>query len=84
MEQKRGFFGQLFDFSFTEFITTKAIKVLYGLAIFGAHLDRFNLLTARTLPSRALIPVELSHFSASRKFNSLICRGHGHRERTLG
>lgn len=36
MERKRGFFGQLFDFSFTEFITTKAIKVLYGLAIFFA------------------------------------------------
>jgi len=36
MEQKRGFFGQLFDFSFTEFITTKIIKVLYGLAIFFA------------------------------------------------
>lgn len=36
MEQERGFFGQLFDFSFTEFITTKAIKVLYGLAIFFA------------------------------------------------
>ena len=36
MEQKRGFFGQLMDFSFTEFITTKIIKVLYGLSIFIA------------------------------------------------
>lgn len=36
MEQTRGFFGQLFDFSFTAFITTKIIKVLYGLAIFFA------------------------------------------------
>jgi len=34
MEQERGFFGQLFDFSFTEFITTKIIRVLYGLIIF--------------------------------------------------
>lgn len=36
MAQIRGFFGQLLDFSFTEFITTKIIKVLYGLAIFIA------------------------------------------------
>lgn len=36
MEQKRGFFSQLFDFSFTQFITTRIIKVLYGLAIFFA------------------------------------------------
>ncbi len=34
MEQKSGFFGQLFDFSFTEFVTTRIIKVLFGLAIF--------------------------------------------------
>ena len=36
MQKKGGFFGQLFDFSFTEFITTRIIKVLYGLAIFLA------------------------------------------------
>ena len=36
MEQKRGFLGQLFDFSFAEFITTKIIRVLYALAIFMA------------------------------------------------
>ena len=36
MERKRGFFAQLFDFSFTEFLTTKIIKVLYGLIIFFA------------------------------------------------
>ena len=34
MEQERGFFGQLVDFSFTEFVTTKIIKVLFGLSIF--------------------------------------------------
>jgi uncharacterized membrane protein len=34
MEQERGFFGQLVDFSFTEFVTTRIIKVLFGLVIF--------------------------------------------------
>ena len=36
MEQRRQFFSQLFDFSFTEFVTTRIIKVLYVLAIFFA------------------------------------------------
>lgn len=31
-----GFFKALFDFSFTEFITSKIIKLLYGLTIFIA------------------------------------------------
>ena len=31
---ERGFLGALFDFSFTTFITTKIIKVVYGVAIF--------------------------------------------------
>jgi len=38
MEQKKGFFASLFDFSFSEFITTRIIKVLYGLGIMGAIL----------------------------------------------
>jgi uncharacterized membrane protein YedE/YeeE len=29
----KGFFGALFDFSFSEFITTKIIKVLYGIGM---------------------------------------------------
>ena len=33
MVQKKGFLGQLMDFSFSEFITTRIIKVLYGLCI---------------------------------------------------
>jgi len=33
MEQGAGFFASLFDFSFTEFITTKLIKFLYGLGM---------------------------------------------------
>ena len=36
MEVKLGFFRTLFDFSFSEFVTTKIIKILYGLAILGA------------------------------------------------
>jgi len=38
MEPAKGFLGALFDFSFTEFITPKLIKVLYGLSIAGAGL----------------------------------------------
>jgi hypothetical protein len=30
---KKGFFASLFDFSFTKFITTKIIKLLYGLGV---------------------------------------------------
>ena len=31
--ESRGFFGALFDFSFTSFVTTKIIKVLYALIL---------------------------------------------------
>lgn len=34
--QEKGFFELLFDLSFSEFVTTKIIKVLYVLAIIGA------------------------------------------------
>lgn len=30
---EKGFFAALFDFSFTEFITPKIVKVLYGIAV---------------------------------------------------
>lgn len=33
MRDPRGFVGALFDFSFTEFVTTKVLRVLYGVAI---------------------------------------------------
>jgi hypothetical protein len=35
MEQK-GFLGALFDFSFDHFITTRLVRLLYGLLILGA------------------------------------------------
>lgn len=38
MEQPSNFFKTLFDFSFTEFVTTKIIKILYGIGIFIAAL----------------------------------------------
>ena len=38
MAQPKGFFSRLFDFSFTEFITTELIKLLYGLAMVFAGL----------------------------------------------
>jgi hypothetical protein len=34
MENAKSFLGALFDFSFTEFVTTRIIKVLFGIAIF--------------------------------------------------
>jgi uncharacterized membrane protein (DUF485 family) len=36
MEKPKGFFGSLFDLSFTSFVTSKLVKVLYVLAIVGA------------------------------------------------
>lgn len=36
MEEPKGFFTTLFDFSFSEFITTQIIKILYGIGIFAA------------------------------------------------
>jgi uncharacterized membrane protein len=36
MDQGKGFFGELFDFSFSEFITTRIIKVLFVLAVIGS------------------------------------------------
>ncbi len=36
--ENRGFFGSLFDLSFTEFVTTRVIKFLYVLSIIAAGL----------------------------------------------
>jgi hypothetical protein len=43
MEQK-GLFGGLFDLSFTEFVTTRVIKVLYVLAIVISAIGALGLL----------------------------------------
>jgi len=39
-----GFFQALFDFSFTEFVTTKIIKLLYGLTLFFAGITALILI----------------------------------------
>ncbi|UCE04517.1 MAG: DUF4282 domain-containing protein [bacterium] len=36
MEDTKEFFSKLFDFSFSELITTQIIKVLYGIGILAA------------------------------------------------
>lgn len=36
MEEPTGFFTTLFDFSFSEFIVPKIIRILFGLGIIGA------------------------------------------------
>jgi len=38
MESAKGFFEALFDFSFTSFVTSKLVKLLYALAIVAAAL----------------------------------------------
>jgi len=43
MEEK-GFFGSLFDFSFTAFVTSKIIRFLYGLSIVAAGLGSLFLI----------------------------------------
>jgi len=38
MNQAASFFDVLFDFSFTTFVTSKLVKVLYALSVIGAGL----------------------------------------------
>ncbi len=40
----KGFFGSLFDLSFTEFVTTRIIKFLFVLAIIGSGIGALILL----------------------------------------
>lgn len=42
-EEARGFIGALFDLSFTSFITTKLIKILYIIFIIGAGLSALGM-----------------------------------------
>lgn len=37
--QTSGFLGSLFDLSFTEFVTTRVIKILFIISILGAALE---------------------------------------------
>ena len=60
----KGFFGSLFDISFTEFITTRIIKVLFVLAIIGSAIAAAALLVtgiagggARAFASIILAPL---------------------------
>jgi len=43
-EESKGFLGALFDLSFSSFITTKIIKLLYLLAIVFSGLAAFSLI----------------------------------------
>ena len=44
MEQPSNFLKTLFDFSFSEFLTVKIIKVLYGIGIFFAAIGALGLM----------------------------------------
>ncbi len=46
MEQGAGFFASLFDFSFTEFITPKLIKYLYGVGMLLAGVMALGMIIA--------------------------------------
>ncbi|MBM3188628.1 MAG: DUF4282 domain-containing protein [Chloroflexi bacterium] len=46
MEQKKGFFAALFDFSFSEFITTRIIKILYVVGMILAVLAALGLMVS--------------------------------------
>src|SRR5689334_5204784 len=54
---QRGFFGSLFDLSFTSFVTMKVIKVLFVLAIIGAALVAISLVAFSNTPYGNLPPV---------------------------
>ncbi len=41
---QKGFFGSLFDFSFSSFVTTKLIKVVYGIQMVIAVLAALGLI----------------------------------------
>ncbi len=46
MDQPSSFFSALYDFSFTEFVTTKIIKVLFGLGIFFAAIGSLSFIVS--------------------------------------
>jgi len=65
MDQGKGFFAELFDFSFSEFITTKIIKVLFVLAVIASAIGGLAVLgTGITYmswsPLRGLLMIILS------------------------
>ncbi len=46
MEEQKGFLGALFDFSFSDFITIKMIKILYILGIFFSGIGAIMLIVS--------------------------------------
>jgi Domain of unknown function (DUF4282) len=54
MEPAKDFFASLFDFSFTAFITSKIIKLLYALSVVGAGLSALAFITSGFSNSVAL------------------------------
>ena len=46
MDDKKNFVEDLFDFTFSEFITTRLIKVLYGIGVFFAGIAAIVLIVS--------------------------------------
>jgi Domain of unknown function (DUF4282)/zinc-ribbon domain len=53
----RGFFASLFDLSFSNFVTTKLVKVLFVLAIIGAVLEAIAVIVYTNSPVSPVSPV---------------------------
>ncbi|MGH7321537.1 MAG: DUF4282 domain-containing protein [Candidatus Rokuibacteriota bacterium] len=53
MQQPAGFFQSLFDFSFTVFVTSKIIRLLYALSIVGAALVSLSWIVGSFMASPA-------------------------------
>ena len=54
MEQPKGFFGALFDFTFTDFITSKMIRLLYIILIIAAGIGTVIFIVGAFTKSAAL------------------------------
>lgn len=54
MNEEKGFFGSLFDLSFSEFVTTKIIKFLFILAVIASGIGAIAVIAAGFTKSLAL------------------------------
>jgi hypothetical protein len=73
MNSSKGFWGSLFDFSFTDFITSKIIRLLYVLLIIVAGLAALAAIVAAFKVSALLGVVTLLILAPLGFFVAVIC-----------
>ena len=56
MEEPKGFFTNLFDFSFSKFIVPQIIKILFGIGILGSAIVALNFIV-KGFQSSALLAI---------------------------